>query len=83
MYCYSTFTRHLWKQISPVSAKAAKGRDSLSLLSDRSAMATRPLMRSTCRGCWLNLQMDLKTSPSRFQFSCLEHNWGKKVLLHK
>lgn len=55
----------------PVSAKAANGSDSLSLLSDSSAMAMRPLIRSTWLGCWLDWQMDVKTSPIRLQSSCL------------
>lgn len=59
----------------PVSAKAAKGSDSLSLLSDSSAMAMRPLIRSTWLGCWLDWQTDLKTSPIRLQSSCLVQSW--------
>lgn len=66
--------KRLWF-MAPVSAKAAKGTDSLSLLSDRSAMAMEPLICSSWLGWWLVWQMDLKTFPIVLQSSCLAQSW--------
>ena len=60
--------------ISPVSAKAAKGTTCLSLPSDSSAIATRPLICSSWLGRWMDWQMDVKTPPIRHQSSSLVHS---------
>lgn len=74
-YTYYSFTGFL-----PVSAKAAKGKDSLSLLSDNSAMAMRPLICSIWLGRWLDWQIDRKTSPSRLQSSCFVQSCQSKTI---
>lgn len=64
----------------PVSANTEKGSDSLSLPSDRSATAMRPLMRSTWLGCWLDWQIPLKTSPILLQSSCFIQSWHRQQI---
>lgn len=56
---------------SPVSAKAAKGTACLSLLSDSSATATRPLTCSSWLGRWIDWQADTNTPPISLQSSNL------------
>lgn len=63
--------------ISPVSAKAAKGTACLSLLSDSSATATWPLIRSSWLGRWMDWQTDANTPPIRLQSSSLVQSCGR------
>lgn len=68
----------LHNRILPVSAKVPNGSDSLSLLSDSSAIAIRPLICSMWVGRWLDGQLDLKTSPIRLQSSCFAQSCKNK-----
>lgn len=69
----------------PVSAKAAKGSSSFSLLSDSSNMATRALICSTWARRWLDWQMDFKIKPICLQLfdlvqSCETNETNRNVM---